>query len=214
MKKIILSAITVVFTLGIASAQFINFGVKAGVNFSNLKFDDIQDIEANARIYNLTTDESFMGFHVGLMTRINITSAYIQPELYLNTAGANVYIEEVVSGTNIESVRQIKYNKIDLPVMVGYKFGPVRINAGPVASVVLSQDSEIGDIIPELETLSKSATFGYQAGAGLDLFEFLTIDYRFEGGLSKWGDKFSVGGTDYPFDSRTNIHLISLGIMF
>lgn len=213
MKKIILSAITIVFTLGITSAQFINFGVKAGLNFSNLKFDDIQDIEANARTYNIATDGSFMGFHVGLMTRINITSVYIQPELYLNTAGANVYIEEVVAGTNIESVRQIKYNKIDLPVMVGFKFGPVRINAGPVASVVLSQNSGIGDIIPELKTLSKTATFGYQAGAGIDLFKF-TVDYRFEGGLSKLGDKFTVGGTDYPFDCRTKMHLISLGFMF
>jgi hypothetical protein len=99
-------------------------------------------------------------------------------------------------------------------VLIGYKIGPVRINAGPVASVVLSQSSEIEEIIPELKTLSKDATFGYQVGAGIDFLKFLSLDYRYEGGLSKWGDKFTVGGTDYPFDSRANIHLISLGLMF
>ncbi len=85
---------------------------------------------------------------------------------------------------------------------------------GPVASLVLSEDNEIGEIFPELESLSKNATIGYQAGVGIDILKFLTLDYRYEGGLSKWGDKLTIDGNPYAFDSRANMHLLSLGILF
>ncbi|MGC9341651.1 MAG: outer membrane beta-barrel protein [Bacteroidales bacterium] len=215
MKKIAFLFIAVLFSMGIASAQFVTFGIKGGLNYSKLNFDDVKDIASSASTYNLQSDEAFQGFHVGAFARLKVFSLYIQPELYFTTAGGNVLVEETPNaGAVVESVRQIQYNKIDLPVLVGFKLGPLRINAGPVATVLLSEDNGVEELIPELEALSKSATIGYQAGAGLDLFKFLTLDYRFEGSLSKYGDKFTVGGTDYPFDSRANIHLISLGIFF
>jgi hypothetical protein len=215
MKKITLLSITLFSTICLASAQFFTFGIKGGLDYSRLKFDDVRDISSNLSTYHLQSDESFQGFHIGAFARIKVFSFYIQPELYFNIAGGNVLIEEDQGiGGTIETVKQVKYNKIDLPVLVGLKLGPLRLNAGPFASVVLSEDNGISDIIPELESLSKSATIGYQAGAGLDLFKFLTLDYRYEGGLSKYGDKLTVGGNDYPLDSRGNMHIISVGIMF
>ena len=212
MKKITLIVLVLFFSIGMTSAQFISFGIKGGLNYSSLRFDDVRNITANSSEYHLQDDESFQGFHIGVMTRIKVLAAYVQPELYFNTAGGSVLIEEV--GTNVEYVREVKYNKVDLPVLLGFKLGPLRINGGPVASVILSEDNTAQDIIPELETMSKSATIGFQIGAGIDLLKFLTLDYRFEGGLSKYGDGIEVGGETYPFDSRANIHLISLGVMF
>lgn len=215
MKKITLITLALILSVGMMSAQFISFGIKGGLNYSNLRFDDVRDIAVNSSEYHLQDDESFQGFHLGVMSRIKVLAAYIQPELYFNTAGGKVLIEEVRSGgTTVEYARQIKYSKVDLPVLLGFKLGPVRINGGPVASVILSEDNTAQDIIPDLETMSKSATIGFQIGAGVDLLKFLTLDYRFEGGLSKYGDGIEVGGTTYPFDSRANIHLISLGVMF
>lgn len=215
MKKIILALAISAFSLSLASAQFFSFGVKGGLNYSSLKFDKVRDISSGNTDYHLSSDESFQGFHIGVMTRIKVFNFFIQPELYFNTAGGKVLIEELDGQTvSTEYVKQVKYNKIDLPVLAGVKFGPLRLNAGPVASVILSEDSEIGDIIPDLNTLSKSASIGFQAGAGLDILKFLTLDYRFEGGLSKWGDQLKIGGEAYPFDSRANMHLISVGIMF
>lgn len=215
MKKIAFLFIAGIFSLGIASAQSVNFGVKGGLNFSTLNFDEVTNIISNASNYDLESDEAFTGYHFGAFVRVKVFSLYIQPELYFTTSGGKVLVEETPdAGEVVRSVRQIKYNKIDLPVLVGFKLGPLRLNAGPVATVLLSEENGVEDIIPELEVLSKSATVGLQAGAGVDLFKFLTLDYRFEGSLSKYGDKFTVGGTDYPFDSRANLHLISLGIMF
>ena len=215
MKKITLIALALFFSIGMASAQFISFGIKGGLNYSNLRFDDVRNITVNSSEYNLQDDESFQGFHLGVMSRIKVLAAYIQPELYFNTAGGKVLIEEVQSGgATVEYARQIKYSKVDLPVLLGFKLGPVRINGGPVASVILSEDNTAQDIIPDLETMSKTATIGFQIGAGVDLLKFLTLDYRFEGGLSKYGDGIEVGDNTYPFDSRANIHLVSLGVMF
>ncbi|MFW5820250.1 MAG: porin family protein [Bacteroidota bacterium] len=215
MKKITLIGLILFFSIGISSAQFISFGIKGGLNYSNLRFDDIRDIAANSSEYHLQDDESFQGFHLGVMSRIKVLAAYIQPELYFNTAGGKVIIEEVqTGGANSEYARQIKYSKVDLPVLLGFKVGPLRVNGGPVASVILSEDNTVKDIIPELETMSKSATIGFQIGAGIDVLKFLTLDYRFEGGLSKYGDGIKVRDNTYPFDSRANVHLISLGVMF
>ncbi len=215
MKKIALILFAGIFSLGISSAQFVSYGIKGGLNYSNLRFDDVKNITANSSEYKLQNDESFQGFHIGVMARLKVFSLYIQPELYFNAAGGSLIIEEVQSGeATVDYARDIKYNKIDLPVLVGFKVGPVRINGGPVGSVILSENNEAEDIIPELETMSKFATIGFQVGAGVDLLKFLTLDYRFEGGLSKYGDGIEVGDKTYPFDSRANIHLISLGIMF
>jgi len=216
MKKTAGIFVILILTVSVASAQLVQFGVKGGVNFSKLKFDDIKNVTSNGKEYNLMESNAFTGFHVGVMTRVNLFSLFIQPELYFNTAGGKVVVQELQSsGTDYKTyTRNVKFSKIDLPVMTGLKVGPVRVNAGPVASIILSTQSGLNEIIPELSTMAKSATIGYQVGFGVDLFKFVTLDYRFEGSLSKWGDKITVGGQDYAFDSRGNMSMISLGILF
>ncbi len=215
MKKLAVIFAFIMLTTGISSAQFFTFGVKGGLNYSKLSFDKINNISTAAADYNLMQDESFQSFHAGVFARVKLFNAFLQPELYFNTAGGKVLIEEFEDGTKVgENVKKVTFSKIDLPVLVGLKFGPARINAGPVASVVLSEDNAIGDIVPELETLSKGATIGLQAGVGIDILKFLTVDYRYETGLSKWGDQLTIAGEEYPFDSRANMHMVSLGIMF
>lgn len=214
MKKSILFLILFAGIIASSNAQIISFGIKGGLNYSKMKFDEISNITVAAKNYNLMEDESFQGFHIGVMSRLKVLNLYVQPELLFNTTGGKVLIEEVQGTTTVNTVKQVKYNKLDLPVMVGMKFGPARVNLGPVASVVLSSDSEISDIIPEMETMSKGATIGYQVGVGLDILKKLTFDLRYEGGLSKLGDKLTVAGQNYAFDSRDSKILVSLGFLF
>lgn len=216
MKKIFFLIAMAILSLGITNAQFFSYGIKGGINYSKLKFDEIQNIDGLAGAeYNLLQDESFQSFHFGVMTRMNVFKMYIQPELYFNTSGGKVLVEEVQGGlVTSESVKEVKISKLDLPILFGYKIGPGRINVGPVASVVLKENNAIGEVIPELDHLSKNASIGFQAGVGVDILKFLTIDYRFEGSLKKWEDKLTVAGSAYSFDSRANMHLLSLGILF
>ncbi len=212
MKKYILISFLALGMVAGSNAQILSFGVKGGLNYSKMKFDNISNITTTAANYNLMEDESFQGFHVGVMGRLKVFNLFLQPELLFNTTGGKVLVEEI--GTSVKKVKQVKYNKLDLPVLLGMKFGPARVNLGPVASVTLSSNSELGDIIPDIETLSKGATIGFQAGAGIDILKKFTIDLRYEGGLSKLGDKFTVGGNDYAFDARDKKFLVSVGFFF
>lgn len=210
MKKIIFVLLIFSAFTGMVSAQFFSFGIKGGLNYSKLAFDDT-NVTSGSTTYSLKEDEAFQGFHIGVMTRIKVFNVFVQPELLFNTSGGKVLIE---STSGPAEVRQIKYNKIDLPVLVGLKLGPLRVNAGPVASAVLSSDSKLEEIIPGLKSESKNATIGFQAGVGLDILKMITMDARYEGGLSRLGDKLTVSGTDYAFDSRSSKWLISLGFLF
>jgi hypothetical protein len=213
MKKTILALLFIAGIAGFASAQ-LSFGIKGGLNYSKLAFNDVKNVVSGTTTYSLSQDQSFQGFHIGIQTRLQIFSLFIQPELLFNTSGGKVLVEHTSGSQVIQEVKQVKYNKIDLPVLVGLKFGPARVNAGPVASVVLTSNSQLGDIISGIESTSKNATVGFQAGVGLDILNILTLDARYEGGLSRLGDKITVAGKNYAFDSRSSKWLLSVGFFF
>lgn len=75
MKKILLSAVAV-FTFGLTNAQDVSYGVKGGLNLSNLS-GDIEDAK------------SLFGAHVGAFAEIKITDKFsVQPELLFSMQGA------------------------------------------------------------------------------------------------------------------------------
>ena len=111
-----------------------------------------------------------------------------------------------------------KFNKIDIPVIVGWKIGPARLGLGPVASFNLSQSDGLKDKLNELVTETtkndfSKATFGYQVGVGLDILKF-SLDVRYEGNLSKLGSGIKLGDKDYSFDQRNPQWIFSVGIAF
>jgi hypothetical protein len=211
MRKIAILSIAAVFVAVSANAQFFQYGLKAGVNFSSISMDDITGISDGTDVYNLVTGETVTGYQVGLMTRINIAMFFVQPELYFNAVGGSV--EQVVQG-GTDELLEVQFNRFDIPLLVGVKLGPARINAGPVGSAVISSVNDLVEISQDLETLTGGLTWGYQAGIGVDLFKKLAIDLRYEGSLSKYGDSFTVGGTSHNFDARPTQYIVTLGWWF
>jgi len=102
-----------------------------------------------------------------------------------------------------------KFNKLNIPVLLGVKVGPLRLNAGPAASVMISDPKEIIE-----GATYKRATFGYQAGLGFDLFKKLTFDLRYEGNLNQFGDQIEIGGETFVLDDRTGALLVQVGLIF
>jgi hypothetical protein len=211
MKKIAILSIAVLFVSVSANAQLFQYGLKGGINFSSISMDEITGITDGAQVYDLATGETVRGYQVGLMTRFNIAMAFVQPELYFNTTGGAV--EQVVQG-GVNEMLNVQFNRLDIPLLAGIKFGPARINVGPVGSVMISSVNELTEISQDLETLSGSFTWGFQAGIGLDIFKKLAVDARYEGSLSKYGDSFTVGGLEHSFDARPTQWIIALGWWF
>lgn len=199
------------------NAQFIRFGIKGGVSSSTVKFNNTywNNVETLEGTKNLLVEQgdAKLGLHIGLFGRIQAFGVFIQPEfLFTQTQGEFVFSEE---GSTYQKVASQKFNKIDIPVLVGWKIGPARLGVGPVASILLSENSDYKKLTAQsAENEVKTATFGYQIGAGLDILKFATLDVRYEGNLSKFGEGVKLGNSSYNFDQRNPQWIFSLGLFF
>ncbi len=210
MKKLILVLVASLLIFTMADAQMFKWGIKGGIGFSSLKIDDITGISDGPDVYDLVTGDAVMGYHIGLQTQIKVAMLLIRPEIYFNAGGGTV--EQIVDGGATEALN-VKFNRIDIPVLVGVKLGPARINVGPVGSFVLSESNDLTELEPDFEMFTSAMTWGFQAGLGLDISK-LSIDVRYEGSLSSLGESFAVGGVDFPLDARPSQWIISLGWWF
>ncbi|MBN1131575.1 MAG: PorT family protein [Bacteroidales bacterium] len=214
MKKWIMLLTVSLLITATVDAQMFKIGLKGGVGFSRLTFDDITGIEDGPDVYDLITGESVAGYHIGLQSRVKLGNFYVQPEVYWNAGGGTV--EQVVQSGNIEGeVFKIRFGRIDIPVLAGIQMGPVRINAGPVGSVMITEDSNgLEQLSEEFATLGRTMGFGFQAGIGFDVSR-ISVDARYEGSLTKYlGDEVTIDGNPYTLDARPSQWLISIGYWF
>lgn len=220
MKKILLvSMLFIAFSIA-AHAQFFSFGVKGGVNSSKVQIDRIvlEDIQTTdgIRDFAIEQGDSKLGLHFGVFSRIKISKFYIQPELLFTQTRGEFIVNDITNPQSVTSnLAEQKFNKIDVPVMVGLKFGPARVGLGPVASFIINDKSELNKFITsDAVNEFNKAVFGYQVGVGVDILKFATIDLKYEGNLSKLGDSMMIGGVERNFDQRNPQLILSLGIFF
>jgi hypothetical protein len=96
--------------------------------------------------------------------------------------------------------------------MFGFKLKVLKLEAGPVASFIISNNSDLKNIT-EYDMQWNKATIGYQAGIGLDIGK-IALDVKYEGNLSKLGTGIDIGNTTSSFDTRLNQVIVSIGIFF
>jgi hypothetical protein len=206
MKRIILISSLAILFLNL-SAQ-INFGIKGGLNISNVKASEV--LTDDYRINPAASGN--LGYHVGGFFRASLVGIFIQPELYFSSLSNEYKVEDISGNGAAEELVKQKIGRMDLPVLVGVKLGTFRLGLGPVGSIIVSDKSDLKDITG-YEATFKSATFGYQLGAGVDIWK-LNIDVRYEGNLTKLGDHLDIGGQTINLDNRVRQIVISLGISF
>jgi len=211
MKKLI--AIILVVLISIPAFSQLKFGIKAGVSTSSLSMGTVKTLTSGTTSYTvdaLTTAK--YGFNGGVFMRLTIFGLYIQPELLLDTR-TNEYTVKNVQ-TSVSSIVKQNFNKLDIPVMLGIKFGPLRLNAGPSASLLINSPKDLIDS-PEFKGMYSKMTVGYQAGLGVDLLKTLTFDIRYEGSLKKYQNRIkNLAGTSVNLDDRANAFVLSLGLFF
>lgn len=203
MKKITLLGVFCLFSLTIFAQ--VDFGVKAGLNLTNISADILTDD------YHIKSNNgSEIGYHAGAFLRASMVGIFIQPELLYTSIATEYTVTDV--NTTLESLAKQRVGRVDVPVMVGAKLGTLRLGIGPVASFIVSEKSDLTDITG-YETKLKSATFGWQLGAGLDVWKF-GFDLRYEGSLTKLGDYIVVGGEQLNLDNRARQLILSISYRF
>lgn len=189
--------------LGIAAnsyGQFATIGPKIGISHSSLSEDATQAIAAG---------DASVGFHAGLFARISILGFYVQPEALFTSSGGQITYTD--PQTNFTEVKDMTYNKLDVPVMLGFKIGPLfRVNAGPSFSLLLNADAREDGTVQEVKDNYNDATVGFQAGVGVDISK-LTLDLRYENNLSSFGEEVSFAGETFETDLRNQLWVLSLG---
>jgi hypothetical protein len=204
MKKLLLVLLVVFISL--PSFSQIKFGIKAGAATTTVPTYDIATGTNNIKALKTAA----WGFQGGLFLRLTLLGIYLEPEVVFAT---NSY-DYTVTENAIDAIKSQTFNRLEIPVLLGFKLGPLRINAGPSAAIQIgSPKALIND--PDFVNMYKGATFGYQAGVGFDLFKKLAFDVRYGGSLSgKFGDAVTVGTQTFKLDSRQPSLILSVGLMF
>lgn len=204
MKKLLVFVL-VAFIAFPAFAQ-INFGLKVGAATTTVPTYNITNGTNNI----VALKSADWGIQAGAFVRLKLLMLYLQPEVLFAT---NSYDYNVTTVTGTQLLTQ-KFNRLEVPIMVGVKLGPLRINAGPSATIQIGTPKAlIND--PDFVNMYKSATFGYQAGVGVDILKHLTLDVRYGGSLSgKFGDAVTIGTQTFNLDSRQPSLILSAGLMF
>lgn len=179
MQSNILCALTLFLTasFGMLHAQDNNvnteFGVKGGLNMSNLYTDDADD------------ENVLFGFNAGVYATLPVSDFIaIQPELLFTTRGSELEYNNALAQGNVK----LKLNYIELPLLVRVNITKnFNIHAGGYASYMVSAKST-GDGDFEFEDQYDTDDFnkfdaGIAAGVGVD-FNPISVGLRYNYGLT------------------------------
>lgn len=152
-----------------ASAQLVGvkWGVLAGVNASNYKMKDTKvDLQTK------------MGWQVGLMSSVKVAMLSIDPQLIFVHQTMDLSVDGVTGGG------KIKTNSIDMPILVGWTvFGPVRIFAGPVFTLMNNCDGEFKWTAQkeDFDLANLRSTCSYAVGVEARVLGKIHLDVRYNG---------------------------------
>jgi hypothetical protein len=212
MKKLL--TIVLIALISIPVFSQLKFGLKAGVSTTSLSMLTLKTVTSGTTTYTVDAlTAAKYGFHGGLFMRLTLLGIFVQPELLFSTRSNEYTVKNVTAATPAQVIKQ-NFNKLDIPVMVGFKLGPLRLNAGPAASLLINTPKELISN-PDFKNMYSRMTIGYQAGVGLDILKTLTFDIRYEGSLKKYQNQIqNLAGTNFNLDDRANAFLLSVGLMF
>ncbi|MCB0634698.1 MAG: porin family protein [Saprospiraceae bacterium] len=208
MKKLIVIPLLL---LSVCAFSQIRWGLRLGLSTSQLEAEDFNIISNGTERFKLALKDAQYGIHGGLVLQIEMGNVLLQPEVIFNSNSADLELDDLQNNTADVATKE-KYQYLDIPVMLGYRLGFLRLHAGPVGHIFLSSTSGITDV-DGFEEDFDSLTLGWQGGLGLDIGP-LAVDLRYEGNFNKFGDHISFGGQQYAFSQTPARFIAAVSYMF
>lgn len=197
MNKIVLIGALLLLSASSALAQF-SKGLTAGYHLTDLSIR-----------FNPLIDPTFTpmasgrgGFHVGGYTRASAGLLYLQPQVWLTGLNQQLILQD---GSVTPNVVDWSMLRLDFPVEVGVKLGPLFGFLAPVYSLALSESGGLGLV------QTGTGSWGGQVGLGLKLGP-VQASLRYEGSLSAFGESITVGGIDIATDNRMTQFIGSVAV--
>jgi len=182
MKKLMVFSLAVLMSSAVAQAQELGIGVKGGLNFANI--DRSSSVGENYK--NRT------GYHFGAFALIKLSKIGIQPEVLFSKQGSHVTF-------NSQDVKQ-NYSYINIPIILKlYTIAGINIQVGPQFGFLSSakEETTINNVksTDDIKSELKSSDISAALGLGWDLPFGLSIDARYNLGLTKINDDSSQQAT-------------------
>jgi hypothetical protein len=193
MKKLLLStvatALVAVAAAPAAHAQSVRFGLKAGANLSNLSGDVVQQDQYKNRF----------GFQGGAMLNLGLIDddfLAIQLEALYSQKGFKYADQQfTVGGTNYRNTGNVRYDYLDVPVLVRLKTGGVFFEAGPQYSYLLNISNnrsftQNGTVVASASSTTSNldnvrrSELGYAAGLGFQAESGFLVGLRYNGAFT------------------------------
>jgi len=216
--KNLVSILAVALTLGLtqtsnaqdnmtSKTSDVKFGIKGGVNFSNMYTDDVDD------------ENVLTGFNLGLFAKVPITNFIaLQPELNYTTKGSQLTYNNAFA----QGKAKFKMDYIEVPLlMVVNVTKNFNLHAGPYLAYLVhssvSNDSDVNTF--DFENTLNNDDFnrfdaGLSAGLGFD-FDMVSVGARYNYGLTTVGKERDFDGTNYTFpDGKNSVLNFYVGLSF
>jgi hypothetical protein len=164
------------------TGSFFRLGIKGGVTMADIKTDGITVNNIGGFVVDNINAKS--GYTGGIYMRLG-RKFFIEPELLASYKSGSFDVFKSLTTQRLQF--DVKYTSLDIPIMMGYRLGPLHVMAGPVVSYSMTSNSSIAETLGlnlgSLQAATQNAYFSYTAGAGIDLLG-LTLDVRYEGSLT------------------------------
>jgi hypothetical protein len=163
MKKIIITSFFLLATMYTFAQAQLAIGVKAGPNFAKLDGTSAEG-----------TFKSRTGYHFGAFALIKLTKIGIQPEILFSQQGTKIKTDQGDFDAN--------FSYINIPVIIKlYTVAGINLQAGPQFGFLSRAEIDDDNVKESL----KNSDVSLALGAGWDLPFGLTLDARYNLGLSK-----------------------------
>jgi hypothetical protein len=193
MKKLLLSttaaALVAVAAAPAAHAQSVRFGLKAGANLSNISGDVLQQDQYKNRF----------GFQGGAILNLGLLAddfLAIQLEALYSQKGFKYADQQfTLGGNNFRNTGNVRYDYLDIPVLLRLKTGGIFFEAGPQYSYLLNISNnrtltQNGNVIADASSSTSNldnvrrSELGYAAGLGFQSESGFLVGLRYNGAFT------------------------------
>lgn len=187
-----LFSVVLVFIVLSTNAQQVEWGIKAGLQITQLRGDDFlgkQPTSSTTTLNTISTKGSNMvGYTLGGYVR-TLENVFLQGELLVSIKGGGLKTGTTGNTTNIQ------YGQLDIPLSLGFKYKRFEMTGGPVLALQLFDDNKLKSFLSDYSisplTFSpyRAYSFGYQAGVGAN-FNKLTLGLRYLASIQPVSDMY------------------------
>lgn len=185
MKRIILLLVGTLLISWAGSAQLLSAGARIGIGTGSYEFDSVSIDGGTLE----PAGDRVGGYQAAFFLRLQIPAfIYLQPELQLSQRD---YVFGLKYPSEPKEYKTLRTYRLDVPVLVGVKFGNVRLFGGPVWRIGAEQHNKGGGATP-FDVIFNNNDIAAMGGVGLE-FDGVFVEVRYAGYLEKTSSRVKVG---------------------